>query len=107
MTVPRSEQAQPTVFVVEHYWPGITPERFRPAADRLRRSSNAAAARGSAVRLLHSTVVTQDDTAFCVFEAESHQAVRQVYSRAGVHFERLLDAFEIDVGEATTTTEEA
>jgi Protein of unknown function (DUF4242) len=107
MTVPPSEQATPAAFVVEHYWPGITPERFRPAADRLRRSSNAAAALGSVVRLLHSTVVTQDDTAFCVFEAESQEAVRQVYSRAGVRFERLLDAFEIDFGEAATTTEEA
>ena len=84
-------------FVVEHYWPGITPERFHEAAERLSRSSNAAAARGTDIRLLHSTIVTDDETAFCVFEAESQEAVRQVYARAGVRFERLLDAFEIGV----------
>jgi len=84
----------------------FTRAEFRAAAERLRRSSTAAAARGTAVRLLHSTVVTEDETAFCVFEAESQEAVRQVYSRAGVRFERLLDAFEIDVGDRTETTEE-
>ena len=100
MILPRPGPAETRAFIVEHYWPGITPARFRPTAERLRRGVDAAAARGAAVRLLHSTVVTQDETVFCVFEAESQETVRQVYTSAGVRFERLLDAVDI------TTTED-
>lgn len=99
MTVPGPQPNEAATFVVEHYWPGVTREAFRTAAERLRRSSKAATIRGTAVRLMHSTVVTEDETAFCVFEAGSQEAVRQVYASAGVRFERLLDAFEIDVGQ--------
>ncbi len=59
------------------------------------------AAEGGALRYLHSTLVPDDESAFCVFEAASRSLVEQAYARAGVRFERLLDAVESGVGSHT------
>jgi Protein of unknown function (DUF4242) len=87
----------PTAFLVEHYWPGITPEGFEAAAERLRQSSAALASTGLHIRFLHSTLVPQDEAAFCVFDAESPAVVEQAYACAGVPYERVLDALEVAV----------
>jgi hypothetical protein len=44
---------------------------------------------------LHSTLVPEDEAAFCVFEATTPELVARAYDRAGVRFERILDALEI------------
>jgi hypothetical protein len=85
----------PTAFLVEHYWPGITPDGFEAAAERVRQSSAALASTGRHIRFLHSTLVPDDDAAFCVFDAESPAVVEEAYARAGVPYERVLDALEI------------
>ncbi|HEY6963035.1 MAG TPA: nickel-binding protein [Gaiellaceae bacterium] len=81
-------------YLVEHYWPGITPGRFRDAADRVRAGAEELAAGGAAIAFLHSTMVPGDESAFCVFDAESAQLVVDAYRRAGVRFERIVDAVE-------------
>jgi hypothetical protein len=84
-------------FLVEHYWPGVTADVFGSAAAELRSSTEAMAAEQRAIRFLHSTLVPEDEAAFCVFEAESQALVEEVYARAGVAFERIRDAVETDV----------
>lgn len=42
----------------------------------------------------------EDEAAFCVFEADSHAVVEEAYARAGVGFERILDA--VQIGTATS-----
>src|SRR6476660_1176967 len=98
MTTPAAEGRRAT-YLVEHYWPGITRVRFAEAAARVRRSADALAAEGHSIRFLHSTLVPEDDAAFCVFEADSEAAVERAYARAGVPFERVVDAhvFELAV----------
>jgi hypothetical protein len=86
---------QPT-FLVEHYWPGVTAEAFRSAADRVRASAEELAMGTGRIAFLHSTLVPEDEAAFCVFAASSAELVAEAYSRAGVPFERILGALEMD-----------
>lgn len=92
------EHAEPTTtFLVEHYWPGVTESGFSAAAESLREASEAIAAAGGTLRYLHSTLVPEDESAFCVFDASSRSLVEEAYARAGVRFERILDAVESGV----------
>jgi hypothetical protein len=88
-------------YLVEHYWPGVTESRFSAAAESLRLAAGAIAADGGSLRYLHSTLVPEDEAAFCVFEAASRSLVELAYARAGVRFERILDAVESGVGTHT------
>jgi hypothetical protein len=56
---------------------------------------------GFPIRFVHSTLVADEESAFCVFEAESAVAVEEAYARAGVPFERVLDALQIGTGPET------
>ena len=87
-----------TTFLVEHYWPGVTESGFGAATESLRAASEEIAATGSELWYLHSTLVPEDEAAFCVFAASSRSLVEQAYARAGVRFERILDAVESGVG---------
>lgn len=85
----------PHTFVVEHYWPGVALEQFRAAADRVRASAEDFSSATARIRFLHSTLVPEDEAAFCVFAAASRALVEEVYRRAGVSFERIVDGVEI------------
>ncbi len=82
-------------FVVEHYWPGVAVEQFRAAADRVRASTEELGRAAARIRFLHSTLVPEDEAAFCVFAAASPALVEEAYRRAGVSFERIVDGVEI------------
>ncbi|HST24960.1 MAG TPA: nickel-binding protein [Gaiellaceae bacterium] len=86
-------------FLVEHYWPGVTPEAFRSAAERVRASTEELALGSDRISFLHSTLVPEDEAAFCVFTASSPDVVVEAYSRAGVQFDRILDALELEHAE--------
>src|SRR5262245_37920160 len=83
-----------TTFLVEHYWPGITPETFRAAAQRVRLTARDMAHGGTPIRYLHSIMVPADEAAFCVFDAASVNLVEQLYARAGIGFDRIVVALE-------------
>ena len=82
--------------MVEHYWPGVTAEAFRAAADRLRAATEEMAGAAVRIHFLHSTLVPEDENAFCVFSAASAELVEEAYRRANVQFERILDALELE-----------
>lgn len=86
---------EPPTFLVEHYWPGQTVEAFRAAADVVRASAEAMARAHAPIRFLHSTLVPEDEAAFCVFSAASPDLVEEAYRRAGVAFERIVGALEL------------
>jgi len=92
----QSERRSMTV-LVEHYWPGVTEEAFRMAAERVRSSASELAGAGESIRYLHSTLVPADESAFCVFEAASVELVERAYALAEVPFERVVVALEVDV----------
>ncbi len=64
-----AEDPGQTTYLVEHYWPGVTPETFSAAAERVRTTAEAMARGGTPIRCLHSTMVQADEAAFCVFAA--------------------------------------
>src|SRR5215208_3437687 len=47
---------------------------------------------GTAVRYLGSTIVPDDEACFCQFEADSANDVAEANRRAGVPFDRIVDA---------------
>lgn len=81
--------------MVEHYWPGVTADTFRTAAEQVRAAAANLAAAGTEIRFLHSTLVLSDEAAFCVFDANTRADVELAYARAGVSFQRLQEALEI------------
>lgn len=82
-------------YLVEHYWPGTTAERCRATAERVRTTAEAMTRGGTPIRCLHSIVVPADEAAFCVFDAASIDVIEQLYARAGVRFDRIVDAMEV------------
>ena len=89
----RAEHAT-TTFLVEHYWPGVTADDFAAAAESVRAAAHRLAAEGTPIRYLHSTLVPEDEAAFCVVEAASRSTVEKAYEQAGIRFERIVDAVE-------------
>ncbi len=94
MDGPREAYPGQATYLVEHYWPGGTATDFAAAASSVRASAEELAAEGQRIRYLHSTLVPEDEAAFCVLEAESRAIVERAYDRAGVRFERIVDAVE-------------
>lgn len=92
------------VFLVEHYWPGVTGEAFARAAERVRQAADELAAAARPIRFMHSTLVPEDENAFCVFSASSPGLVAEAYARAGVEFERIVEAVELGAGSVDNET---
>ena len=83
-------------FLVEHYWPGVTEASFRGAVDQVRVATERLAANGESITFMHSTLVLEDENALCVFSADSQRVVEEAYARAGVRFERIVSALELE-----------
>lgn len=90
-----SSSPHPTTFLVEHYWPGITADTFRSAADRVRATAHSMARAGCSIRYRRAILVPADEAAFCVLAAGSVELVEQLYARAGVRFDRIVVALEV------------
>ena len=89
------KQGDERVYLVEHYWPGVTDETFADAAERVRTAAEELARAGARIGFMHWTLVPEDENAFCVFSAFSAALVAEAYARAGVPFERIVDALEV------------
>ena len=90
-----AEGPRPSTYLVEHYWPGVSAEIFRSAAERVRATAESMTRDGMSIRFRHSTLVPADEAAFCVFDADSAEQIEQLYARAGVRFERIVAAVEV------------
>lgn len=75
--------------------PGTTTECFCATAERVRATAGTMARGGTPIRHLRSIVVPVDEAVFCVFDAASMDLIEQLYDRAGVRFDRIVDALEI------------
>jgi hypothetical protein len=49
-------------------------------------------AEGTPIRYLGSTLVSEEQTCFCLFEAPDRHAVQAANERAGLSFERIVSA---------------
>lgn len=81
-------------WLVEQYRPGMTPDVFRSTTDRVRRTAAAMARAGAPIRHRHSTLVPGDEAAYSVIDAATPDLVEELFTRAGVRFDRILTALE-------------
>ncbi len=73
-------------FLIERYWPGVTPADVRVLENQLVRLS------GSDARFLASTLMLADEVVFFEFSAVDDAAVRELARRAGLPCDRLVAA---------------
>ena len=62
---------------------------------RARRGAEQLTTEGISVRFLRSILVPQDETCFCLYEAASPAAVGEAGKRAGLEFERIVEAVQV------------
>lgn len=72
-------------FVAECYWPDVREEDVRTLDQRI------AASLDDDVRYLGAVLIREDEVVLCQFEGTA-EAIRRVAQRAGVPYERLLEA---------------
>jgi hypothetical protein len=84
-----------TRFVAECFWPGATEDTARAAMAKIRASCEVLAAAGVPVRWLGGTFLVGDEALSLRFEGTS-QAVRAAHELAGVPFDRLIAAIEVE-----------
>jgi hypothetical protein len=91
----RPQPATLSRFVVERYSPGMTLALVRAMEPRLRLAAASITGEGHPVRYLGSILITAEETAFSVFEADGVEAVAEVNSRVGAPFDRVVPVVEL------------
>ncbi len=89
---PRAAAGARQTYLVEHYRPGLDAEELRRSAARIRDAAGEMEGEGKPLRHVRSTIVPDDESLFCVFEAASEELVREAYARTGIPFERISTA---------------
>ena len=104
-TTDRRDEPNPSVsaFVAEAYWPGVTAEKLRRLARRVRQIASDMSRRGTPVTFLGSILMPRDEIAFCLFRAVSSASVEELNVRAGRPFARISEAVQTVVPAAVET----
>lgn len=84
-----------TNYLVERYWPGVTAELHAAAVHRGRVAAAELRDEGRAVTYLRSTLVPEQETVLCVFEADSPEVVRELNERADIPLDRITEAVPV------------
>ena len=88
------------MFIVERYLPAGGHRELAAAVDRDRRAAAGMTAAGVPVRHLSTIYVPSDESCFCLFDAPSADALQEVQERAGIGFERIVEAVQMPPMEA-------
>jgi len=86
-----------TRYLVELYLSRAGSDGVAAAAARARSAAEAMALEGLPVRWLRTIFVPEDETCFYLYEADTAELVRRAGARAGIAFERVLAATELDL----------
>lgn len=84
-----------TKYLTERYLPGITPEQLSAAAKSAKTTTAQMAQEGTPVRYLRSTFIPGEEKCYCLFEGPSADVVKTANERAGLPFERIVEAQHI------------
>ena len=79
-------------YMVERHLPGISDEQLAAAASGAKAATSEMTRAGTPVRYLRSTFVPGESKCYCLFESDSEEAVREANKRAGLPYERILEA---------------
>lgn len=74
-------------YMVECFWPGVTTDDFRAAAERV--------AADEAVTCLDLILIPADEILLLLYQADSRAAVRDASRRAGLPADRVIEALRI------------
>jgi hypothetical protein len=83
------------VYVVERYLPGLDQRQLVRLLGNLGKVTDDLRSEGTRVRYLGSTIVPRDEACFCQFEGPSEAAVAEANTRAGVPFDRIVEAVAV------------
>jgi hypothetical protein len=83
------------VYVVERYLPGLDQRQLVGLLGKLGKVTDDLRREGTRVRYLGSTIVPGDEACFCQFEGASVAAVAEANTRAGVPFDRIVEAVTV------------
>jgi Nickel responsive protein SCO4226-like len=83
------------VYVVERYLPGLDQRQLVRLLKKLGKVTDDLRREGMRVRYLGSTIVPGDEACFCQFEGPSEAAVAEANTRAGVPFDRIVEAVTV------------
>jgi hypothetical protein len=82
-------------YVVECFWPGVTPAQAEAAAERAEASAVRLRADAAEVRFSGSILVPDDETVFFLFDGASAAEVRRAAELAELPFERVLESLQL------------
>jgi hypothetical protein len=83
------------VYVVERYLPGLDQRKLVRLLGKLGNVTAELRREGTRVRYLGSMIVPGDEACFCQFDGPSEAAVAEANTRAGVPFDRIVEAVTV------------
>ena len=83
------------VYVVERYLPGLDQRQLVRLLGKLGKVTDDLRREGPRVSYLGSTIVPGDEACFCQFDGPSEAAVVEANTRAGVPFDRIVEAITV------------
>jgi hypothetical protein len=83
-------------YLVEHYRPGVCLHELEYFASRVRDTVAEMEREGKQVGYLRSMIVPGDEYFVALLDAASEGLVREVYTRAGITFERISTAISLE-----------
>jgi hypothetical protein len=86
-------------YMVERSLPGFSEDQLPGAAGAAKSATEEMSREGTPVRYLRSTFVPQEEKCFCLFEGESESSVRAAQERAGLPYDRIVEASFITADE--------
>jgi hypothetical protein len=78
------------LYIVERYLPGLDQQALVSSLEGLREATE-----GTSVTYLGSTIVPTDEACFCHFDGPSEEAVAEANRRAGLPFDRIVEAVSV------------
>jgi hypothetical protein len=86
-------------YMVERHLPGFTSAELPSAAGAAKRTTEQMTGEGTPVRYLRSTFVPSEEKCFCLFDGPSEQVVAEANDRAGLPYDRIVEAAPITADE--------
>jgi hypothetical protein len=89
---PTGHGPETTAFLAERYWPGIDAASAGLAVHRLGDEIDRLSEEGSSTTAITCTFVPREQAVLCVVRAASAEVVADLGRRAGVPFDRIVEA---------------
>jgi len=83
-------------YLVERFLPGVPDKELARIGERAREACRRLYAAGVDVRYLGSTLVPDDESCFCLFEASSRAEVERANQESGLSYVRISAAVATD-----------